>query len=76
MHTYERADCENSKHILLHFTICTSHVREGEIVGGGGEGRGRSMNGRGSLPFLCLNKAIVPKSRSIINTLTKNQCCN
>ena len=34
MHRYERADWENSKHILLHFTICTSHVREGEIVGG------------------------------------------
>ena len=52
MHTYERDDCENSKYILLHFTICTSHVREGEIVGDGGEGGGRSMNGRGSLPFL------------------------
>ena len=46
MHMYERADCENPKHILLHFTICTSHVREREIVGDGGEGRGGSMNGR------------------------------
>ena len=52
MHMYERADCENPKHILLHFTNCTSHVREREIVGDGGEGRGGSMNGRGSLPFL------------------------
>ena len=39
MHMYERADCENPKHILLHFTICTSHVSEREIVGDGGEGR-------------------------------------
>ena len=40
MHMYERADCENPKHILLHFTICTSHVRERDSGRWrGGEGR-------------------------------------
>ena len=40
MHMYERADCENPKHILFHFTICTSHVHERDSGRWrGGEGR-------------------------------------
>ena len=80
MYTYKRADCENSKHFLLHFTISTSHVREREREWGM-EGRGGSMNRRDSLPFLCcwvfpfylwhLNKASAPKSWSVINALIK-----